>query len=99
MSKLEKLQKEVTSGQENTSQEVVKKIEKCTYQFYRKGTKEQFRFNASVEEHMEAAKELGKLTPTNKEQKAKVHRTAQHLDEAMKAIYIAVHQKHIRIMD
>ena len=96
-SKLEKLQKEVTSGQESASQEVVKKIEKRTYQFHRKGNKEQFRFNASVEEHMEAARELGKLTSTNEGQKAKVHCTAQNLDKGMKAI--AVHQKHIRIVD
>lgn len=97
MSKLEKLQKEVTSGQENTSREVVKKIEKHTYQFHRKGNKEQFRFNASVEEHMKAAKELWKLTTTNEGQKAKVHRTAQHLDKGTKTI--AVQRKHIRIVD
>ena len=35
---------------------------------------------------MEAAKELGKLTFTNKEQKAKVQRTAQLLDKGMKTI-------------
>ena len=46
-SKLEKLQKEATSGQESASQEVVKKIEKHSHQFRRKGNEEQFRFNAS----------------------------------------------------
>ena len=92
-SKLEKLQKEVTSGQDSASQEVVKKIEKCSYQFRRKGNEEQFKFNAAVEEHMGAVmKELGKLTPTDKGQKAIIHRTTQHLDEGMKTI--AMHQKH-----
>ena len=97
-SKLEKLQKEVTSGQESASQEVVKRIEKRSYQFCRKGNKEQFRFNASVEEHIEAAKEeLGKLAPIDEGQKGIVQRTAQHLDEGTKVL--AVQQKHIRIAD
>ena len=39
-----------------------------------------------------AMKELRKLTPTNKGQKAIIHRTTQHLDEGTKAI--AVCQKH-----
>ena len=88
-SKLEKLQKEVTSGQESASQEVVKRIEKRSYQFRRKGNEEQFKFNASVEEHIEAAKkELEKLAPTDKGQKGIVQRTAQHLDEGTKALGI-----------
>lgn len=51
-SKLE-MQEELSSqlenlpGQESASQEVVKKIEKHSHQFRRKGNKEQFRFNAS----------------------------------------------------
>ena len=39
-SKLEKLQKEVTAGQESALQEVVQKIEKRSYQFRRKGNEE-----------------------------------------------------------
>ena len=97
-SRLEKLQKEVTSGHESASQEVVKKIEKRLYHFRRKGNEEQFKFKATVEEHMGVAmKELGKLTPTAEGQKAIVHRTTQHLDEGTKAI--AVWRKHIRIAD
>ena len=95
---LSKLQKDVTSGQESASQEVVKKLEKRSYQFRRKGNEEQFKFNASVEEHIEAAKkELGKLAPTDDGQKGTVQHTAQHLDEGTKVI--AVRQKHIRIAD
>ena len=64
LSKLGKLQEEVTSGQESALQEVVKRIEKQSYQFRRKGNEAQFKFNASVGEHMGAAmKELGKLAP------------------------------------
>ena len=95
-SKLEKLQKEVTYGQESTSQEIVKRIEKHSYQFRRKGNEEQFKFNVSVEEHMGVAmKELGKLTSADEGQKAIVQRTTQHLDKGTKAL--AVCQKHIRI--
>ena len=54
--KLAKLQKEVTAGQESSSQEVVEKIQKRSYQFRRKGNEEQFKFNASVDEHLGAAK-------------------------------------------
>ena len=68
--KLAKLQKEVTAGQESSSQEVVEKIQKCSYQFRRKGNEEQFKFNASVDEHLSAAKkELGKLEPWTEEEK------------------------------
>ena len=56
----------------------------------------QFKFKASMEEHMGAAiKELGKLTPADEGQKVIVQRTTQHLDEGKKAL--AVRQKHIRM--
>ena len=42
-------------------------------------------------------KELAKLTPSGENQKGIIQRTAQHLDEGIKAI--AMHQKHIRIVD
>ena len=76
----------------------MKRIEKRSYQFCRKGNEKQFRFNASVEEHIDSAKkELRKLTPTEEGQKAIAQRTAQHLDEGTKVL--VVRQKHIRITD
>ena len=96
--KLAKLQKEVTAGQESSSQEIVEKIQKCSYQFRRKGNEEQFNFNASVDEHLGAAKkELGKLEPRTEEENNIVARSKAHLDEGMKEI--AIRQKHIRIAD
>ena len=76
----------------------MKRIEKRSYQFRRKGNEEQFKFNASVEEHVKAEKkELEKLAPTDEGQKGIVQRTAQHLDEGTKIL--GIRQKHIRIAD
>ena len=61
---ISKLKKEVMAGQESSSQEVVKKLNKCTYHFQRKGNEAQYLFNSSVEAHLESTKkELAKLTP------------------------------------
>ena len=96
--KLAKLQKEVTAGQESSSQEVVEKIQKRSYQFRRKGNEEQFKFNASVDEHLGAAKkELSKLEPQTEDENNTIARSKAHLDEGMKKI--AVRQKHIKIAD
>lgn len=88
----------MTECQESSSQIVVKKIQKRSYQFQKKGNEEQFKFNTTVEEHFEAAKrELGKLAPSSKEKKKIVQCTNTHLDEGTKTI--AVCQKHIKIAD
>ena len=93
-----KLKSEVTAGQETSSQEVVKRLNKRSYQFKRKGNEAQFVFNTTVEEHFDAArKELGKLNPTNEHEKDIVKKTAEHLKKGMKAI--EVRQKHIKIAD
>ena len=78
-----KLKSEVTAGQETSSQEVVKRLNKRSYQFKRKGNEAQFVFNTTVEEHFDAArKELGKLNPTNEHEKDIVKKTAEHLKES-----------------
>ena len=62
---ISKLNSEVTAGQEGSSQEVVKKLNKCTYKFKRKGNEAQYTFNTTVEGYIHAArKELGKLNST-----------------------------------
>ena len=95
---ISKLKREVTAGQESSSQEVVKKLNKRTYHFQRKGNEAQYLFNSSVEDHLESAKkELAKLTPENDVQTATVKRVKTCLDEGTKAI--EVRQKHIKIAD
>ena len=79
--------------QESSSQEVVKKLNKRTYQFERKGNEAQYTFNTTIEEHIDAArKELGKLNPIEEHNKAIVKKTSELLKEGIKAI--KVRQKH-----
>ena len=86
------------AGQKSSSQEVVKKLNKRTYQFKRKGNEAQYTFNTTVEEHIDAArKELGKLNPVEEHNKAIMKKTGELLKEGIKAIEIR--QKHIKIAD
>jgi len=72
----------VAAGQESSSEEVLKKISKQSYQFQQKGCEAQFCFNCSMEDHLEAAKmELSKLSPASETEKAIVHNTSTHLEE------------------
>ena len=74
----------------------MKKLNKRTYQFKRKGNEAQYTFNTTVEEHT-ARKELGKLNPVEGNDKAIVKKTCELLKEGIKAI--EVRQKHIKIAD
>ena len=90
-----KLKSEVTAGQESSSQEVVKKLNKRTHQFKRKGNDAPYTFNTTVEEHIDAArKELGKLNPVAENDKAIVKKMGELLKQGIKAI--EVRQKHIK---
>ena len=84
--KLAKLQQDVTAVQESSSQEVVQKIQKRSYQFRRKSNEEQFKFNSAVEEHLEVtAKELDKLAVLrSEEEKNIIQHTKDHLNEGIK---------------
>ena len=95
---MSKYKNEVTAGQESSSQEVVKKRNKRTYQFKRKVNEAQYTFNTTVEEHIDAArKKLGKLNLVEEHNKAIVKKTGELLKEGTKAI--EVRQKHIKIVD
>ena len=93
-----KLKSEVTAGQESSSQEVAKKLNKWTHQFKRKVNEALYTFNTTVEEHIDAArKELGKLNPVEENDKAIIRKTGELLKQGIKAI--EVRQKHIKIAD
>ena len=98
-SSIAELKNEVTAGQEAASQEVVKIIDKRSYQFQKKGNETQFLFNASVDEHLDSArKELVKVMPgATEEQQTTIKKAVLELDKGSKAI--ATRQKHIRIAD
>ena len=86
------------AGQESSSQEVVKKCNKRTYQFKRKGNEAQYTFNTTVKEHIDAArKELAKLNPVEEHDKAIMKKTGELLKEGINTI--EVRQKHIKIAD
>ena len=98
LSQISKLQHDVTTSQESSSQEVVKKLNRRAYQFQKKGNEAQFNFNSSVDDHISAAKkELKKLTPTGEQDRAIIQNVTNHLDEGTKLI--EVRQKHIRLAD
>ena len=50
------LKREVAEARHSTSQEVVSRLNKSSYQFRKKGNEVQFHFNSSVEESMDATK-------------------------------------------
>ena len=98
-SSITELKNEVTAGQEAASQEVVKRIDKCSYQFQKKRNEMQFLFNATVDEYIDAArKELAKVIPgATEEQQVTIKKAVLELDKGSKAII--TRQKHIRIAD
>ena len=98
-SSIMELKNKVTAGQEAASQEVVKRIDKRSYQFQKKGNDTQFLFNATVDEHVDVAKkELAKVIPgAMEEQQVTIKKAVLELDKGSKAI--ATRQKHIRITD
>ena len=97
-SEISKLQQDVRTSQESSSQEVVKKLNRRAYQFQKKGNEAQFNFNSGVEDHISAAKkELKKLNPTGEQDQTIVQNVTNDLEEGTKSI--EVRQKHIRLAD
>ena len=98
-SSITELKNEVTAGQEAASQEVVKRIDKHSYQFQKKGNKTQFLFNATVDKHIDAArKELAKvMSGATEEQQVTIKKAVLELNKGSKAI--TTRKKHIRIAD
>ena len=93
---ISKLKREVTVEQESSSQEVVKKLNKLTYHFQRKGNEAQYLFNSLVEDHLESTKkELAKQTPENDMQTAIVKRVKICIDEGTKVIEVC--QEHMKL--
>ena len=87
-SSITELKNEVTAGQEAASQEVVKRIDKRSYLIQKKGNETQFLFNATVDEHVDAArKKLVKVIPgAMEEQQITIKKAVLELDKGSKAI-------------
>ena len=98
--KLDRLEKEVAAGQEETAQLVVKRIKRDSTQpqFQRKGNEKQFTFNAEVNDSIQAAVGLlDKLKPEQSQAAAILKSAKEQLQEGSKAI--AEWQKLIRFAD
>ena len=81
------LKREVAEARHSTSQEVVSRLNKSSYQFRKKGNEVQF-LNSSVEESIDAAKkELMKIRPATSEDKEAARKAVLHLDEGIGKLY------------
>ena len=92
------LRKDVTETQERTSQELVQRMSKSSYQFQKKGHERQFEFNSNIQSSIAAAQsEVAKVTPTSEKEKETLLKATKALDEGAKAL--ATRQKHIQLAD
>ena len=87
--KLDRLERDVTAGQEETAQLVVKRIkrEPAQPQFERKANERQFTFNAQLNDSVQTAvRLLDKLKPKQPQAVAILKTAKEQLEESMKAI-------------
>ena len=98
--KLDRLEQDVTAGQEETLQLVAKKLKRdpADYQFRQKGNKKQFAFNETVNDAIQSAtSQLEKVKPATAQDTAALKSAKELLQQGTKAI--AKRQKHIRLVD
>ena len=62
---MSKVKSDITAGQESFSQEVVKKLNKQSYQFESKENKAQYTFNTTIKEHIDAAEKGARKTESH----------------------------------
>ena len=83
--RMDKMQNEVEASQAPSSQEVMAKISKKVSHFKHTGNEDQFNFNSTVEDHLDAAKKnMEKVTPKDAEREF-VHKAAEELDKSKDA--------------
>ena len=95
------LQREVTSSQEESTKWVVQKLDdKRKLSFKKVGNEKQFRFNQSLEQHLDAAQhELNKIDTSlmNEEVKKMIEAAKEELKEGQQEV--SARQKRIRLAD
>ena len=96
--KLTELRKEVTQAQQQTSQELASNPSSISHRtnFKKKGTKYMGESISAVKKELSQLAD-GLATTSSEAQKAALKRTANHLDEGIKAI--TKRQKHIKVAD
>ena len=97
--KLERLERDVQTGQEVAAEKVVKKLKRDRgYEFKKKGHKKQYLFNDDIKDKMDsAAALLAKVTPANPKDKEAVDNAAKELKEGVDTV--TLRQKLIRLAD
>ena len=97
--RLEHLEKEVSSGQEEATQRVVKRLkEDRTLVFWKKGNERQFIFNNNVKDQLDAVgRQLDQLEPSSTAHKESLEKAKEELQKGL--ILIAGRQKRIKIAD
>ena len=100
--KLQKLEADVAASQalqEDVTERTLKHLRRGKlYEFRRKGSEEQYRFNSEVSYHVASAvSQLSKLQPSSDKDKAIIEKAKKELEEDGTAL--AECQKHIRIAD
>ena len=86
--KIDKLREDVMSGQQDATDKVVKKLaSQWGYVFKKKGHKQQFRFNAEVEDHiLKAQSEAAKVQPATEKDTKVLEKLQAELKEGTQAI-------------
>ena len=97
--RLDKLEGDVASGQDNATRIVVEKLKTDrSYTFRKKGHEEQYQFNAGVESHfIKAQVEAAKIQPTMEKEQKSLEALNNQLKERIQAI--ACRQKRIKVAD
>ena len=97
-SRLDQLEKDVSTNNEQNTQRVVKRLKRArAYEFRRKGNEKQFEFNDEVKDRLEAAvTHIAKLPKETQEIPSLVSAT-EELQEGIKALH--TRQKLVRLAD
>ena len=97
--RLEKLEKDMSSGQEEATQRVVKRLkEDRTLVFKKKGNEKQFLFNDNVKDQIDSAgKHLDLLEPSSEAQTVALQKAKDELEKGLSLL--ASRQKRIKLAD
>ena len=97
--RLDHLEREVASGQEDATQRVIKRLkEDRTLVFRKKGNERQFLFNDDVKDQLDAVgKHLDQLEPPSEAQRESLQKAKEELSKGL--VLIAGRKKRIKIAD
>ena len=97
---MDKLEGDVTAGQDNIAQIVVQKLKADrSYTFRKKGHEEQYRFNADIKSHLNKVQgEAAKIHPPSEKERRSLEALKPQLQEGIQAI-VCWQNKRIKVAD